>query len=585
MSRVSGVGFQTDMRARASLVGVALTLTGCTGVVFDGTPSPSVPATDIDVPGVDCATAPGVSPLRRLPQRVYRQAVIDVLTTSGLSSMIPSIEPALDAVPPDSTLSFLSHDNRLSTEHLSAWFAVATGVGDAIEQSAPARTALVGACGTAARLTPECRARLFDGFGRRVLRRPLTDTERAELTDLDDGTRPAAEALRAMVVVLLLSPSFLNQVELNGAQRSAGAPLELTSWELASRLAFTYWRSIPDDALLDAAANGSLLTEAGFRAQLERVFADPRTRRGLWAFWQEWLKLEAFPGFSVNRPGFQSLTRGLSFTNDTYAEMVEEVRLLTERHTFEAPASMDELLTTNVSLTRSNTLAAIYGAVVWNGQGEPPRLTNRAGLLQRAAIVVSNQEHTNPFHRGAIMRRALLCDVLPQPDPVALPPGSLDPPPFSAAATTRQRYEAKVANNPLCTGCHENFSDLGYVQEAFDAIGRVRTKERVFDEQTGAMVAELEFDLQTVPRVRLDDDRPVRDVAELNERIVESGRVATCLVRNFTAMSLRRNGVTGADQCAEARVARRLREGGTLAEAFKAIALEPSFRQRAVEAP
>jgi hypothetical protein len=206
--------------------------------------------------------------------------VIDVLTTSGLSSMNLSIEPALDAVPPDSTLSFLSHDNRVSTEHLSAWFAVATGVGDAIEQSAPARTALVGACGTAARLTPECRARLFDGFGRRVLRRPLTETERAELTDLDDGTRPAAEALRAMVVVLLLSPSFLNQVEVDGTSRSAGAPLELTSWELASRLAFTSWRSTPDDALLDAAANGSLLTEAGFRAQRERASRTPERTGG-----------------------------------------------------------------------------------------------------------------------------------------------------------------------------------------------------------------------------------------------------------------------------------------------------------------
>jgi hypothetical protein len=265
--------------------------------------------------------------------------------------------------------------------------------------------------------------------------------------------------------------------------------------------------------------------------------------------------------------------------------MVDEVRLLTERHTFDAPTSMDGLLTTNAMLSQSRTLAAIYGIPQWNGQGAPPELSTRAGLLQRAAILVSNQEQTNPFHRGAIMRRAFLCDALPQPDPVALPPGSLDPPPVSSAATTRQRYEQKIANNPLCTGCHGAFSALGYVQEGFDALGRARTKEKVFDEQTGAQLAALDLNVVAVPRVILDDDRPVRDAAELNARIVESGRVPTCLVRNFTASSLRRSATTGADVCAEARIARKLREGGSLADAFKGIALEPSFRQRTVEAP
>jgi hypothetical protein len=224
------------------------------------------PPTDVDAPGVDCTTNPAPSPLRRLPQRVYRQVVTDVLTASGLASLLPSIDPSLDAVPPDSPLTFLSHDNRLSAEHLSAWFGVATGVGDGLERSATARAALVGPCGTAPTLTPECRARLFDGFGRRVLRRPLTIEERDELTALDDGTRPGPEALRAMVVTLLLSPAFLNQLEVDGAAASRTAPLQLTAWELASRLSFTYWRSMPDDALLNAAADGSLLTDAGFRA-------------------------------------------------------------------------------------------------------------------------------------------------------------------------------------------------------------------------------------------------------------------------------------------------------------------------------
>jgi hypothetical protein len=77
-------------------------------------------------------------------------------------------------------------------------------------------------------------------------------------------------------------------------------------------------------------------------------------------------------------------------------------------------------------------------------------------------------ETTNPFHRGSLVRRALLCDPLPRPDPNSLPPGSLDPPPPSAAETTRQRF-ARKTESALCNACHAQFNDIGFVLEAFDA--------------------------------------------------------------------------------------------------------------------
>ena len=116
------------------------------------------------------------------------------------------------------------------------------------------------------------------------------------------------------------------------------------------------------------------------------------------------------------------------------------------------------------------------------------------GILQRAALLASSLEQTNPFHRGAFIRRSILCDNLPRPDPNSLPPGSLDPPPPSTAMTTRQRYAAKVDGNGLCQTCHASFSNLGYVMEAYDALGRFRTMEKVFDEQTGALLATLPID-------------------------------------------------------------------------------------------
>ena len=113
----------------------------------------------------------------------------------------------------------------------------------------------------------------------------------------------------------------------------------------------------------------------------------------------------------------------------------------------------------------------------WSGSDDYPKLPpgTRLGLLQRAGLLVANLEQTNPFHRGALIRRSVLCDALPQPDPNSLPPGSLDPPPTSTAQTTRQRFQAKVESKALCQTCHGGFSNMGYVLESFDTLGRYRT--------------------------------------------------------------------------------------------------------------
>src|SRR5690606_22828163 len=123
-----------------------------------------------------------------------------------------------------------------------------------------------------------------------------------------------------------------------------------------------------------------------------------------------------------------------------------------------------------ISVTPSTDLAALYGVEPWSGSGPYPTFPSgeRAGLLQRAALLVSNLEQTNPFHRGALVRRAILCDDLPQPDPNSLPPGALDPPPFDASQTTRERFQQKIEGNGLCENCHLAFSPIGYVMESFD---------------------------------------------------------------------------------------------------------------------
>jgi hypothetical protein len=243
-------------------------------------------------------------------------------------------------------------------------------------------------------------------------------------------------------------------------------------------------------------------------------------------------------------------------------------------------------LATDLSVTQSGDLARLYGVAAWSGRGEYPRLPagTRAGLLQRAALLVSNLEQTNPFHRGALLRRSLLCDPLPQPDPNSLPPGSLDPPPPSSAQTTRQRFQAKVDGKALCQACHGGFSDMGYVLESFDALGRYRESEQVYDEKTAEKLADLPIDTRATPKVTADDLAPVANAAELNQRLIDSQKVEACMAQRYFEYTTRR-AVSDAtlDTCVVQDLAAGLKDPAVgLSGAFRRLAKYSSFFQRKV---
>lgn len=540
---------------------------------------------------------PGVTPLMKLSTVQYRNTVRDLLAASGLSAVADGLTTLLAAVPDDSTVAFRGLDPRISTDHVAAYFQIAVAVGDAATSSDARLTALAGACATTSPLTTACLDGFLQNFARRALRRPLDSQELGEFRDVAQGSSPkaanAAEALRNVVVTLLLSPRFVNHLELAGTPLGGRQDyLALDPYETASRLSYTFWQTLPDDELLASAADGSLASDAGFEEQLDRVFSDARTQQTLWQFWNEWLRFESFTGFASERPAFQALAKGEQVGvagHNHWADMVQEIRDLTDLYTWKQKGTFAELMTSTVSVTRSADLARLYGVSAWSGSGAYPTFPsgNRAGLLQRGALLASSLEQTNPFHRGSLLRRAILCDGLPRPDPNSLPPGSLDTPPPSSALTTRQRFAKKVEGNALCETCHASFSNLGYVMEAYDALGRFRTMESVFDEQTGKLVATLPIDTSAVPQVVAGDLRPVSGPAELNDRILESGKVEACLSANYFRYALRRDpSRDSADACAYEAMRSELDQPGVgLRDVFRRIASESIFRRKKVGSP
>jgi len=539
----------------------------------------------------DKGAAPGVSPLMKLSTLEYKNTVKDLLTTVGAAAVLPSIDGLMASIPDDSLADgFRGRDNRTALEHVQGYFNVGRAVGDAVAKDPALLKAVAGGCASEPTLSASCANGFLDKFVRLAYRRPLTDADRAEYAALNDGARSPAQAIRAMLIVALSSPRFVHQVEVDGTVVASSSDLlQLTSFEIASRLSYAFWQSMPDAELMTAAEDGSLATDAGFAQQLDRVFKDPRTQETLWSFWNEWFRLEKFTGFETTRPALQALAAGESLGmagHEHYRDMVQEVRDLTQLFTFQKTGTVADLLTTDVSVTKSSDLAQLYGVTPWSGSGDYPKLPagTRAGLLQRAALLVSNLEQTNPFHRGALLRRSVLCDPLPQPDPNSLPPGSLDPPPPSSAQTTRQRFAAKVDGKALCQACHGGFSDLGYVLESFDALGRFRTMEQVYDEQTGEKLAELPIDTNAVAKVKPDDLAPVANAAELNQRLVTSEKVEACMAQRYFEFAARR-AVSDAtlDTCVVQDLAAGLKDPAVgLSGSFRRLAQYSSFFQRKV---
>jgi hypothetical protein len=460
-------------------------------------------------------------------------------------------------------------------------------VADSISADPALLRVVAGDCALAETLSEACVAGFITGFAERAYRRPLSAEDSALLHSFNDGVSPPSQVIRAMLMTVLNGPRFVNHFEVEGSPL-ADDLLRLDAYEVASRLSYTLWQTMPDETLLAAASDGSLNTEAGLVLQLDRMFADERAHAAIWRFWNEWLGLEGFTGFEFSRPGFQALAAGELVGedgHDHYADMVQEIQDLTQLFVFEKNAPLADLLTTNLSVTRSPDLARLYGVEPFTGSGEPPTFEagTRIGLLQRGALLVNALEGTNPFHRGALLKRNLLCTALPQPDPNNLPPGSLELPATTDAQTTRQRYEAKVAGNGLCEGCHALFSSVGYVMEAYDALGRYRTVELVFDEETGEKIAELPIDVSASVTIG-SETRQVNNPAELMQAIAASGQVEACMADKYFQYAMRRAPQAATeDKCVTIDLSQKLGDPSLgMAGALKSIAMYSSFFQRKV---
>ena len=241
---------------------------------------------------------------------------------------------------------------------------------------------------------------------------------------------------------------------------------------MASRVSFLLWNGPPDDLLLDAAARGDLVTEAGLVAEAERLLADPRARLALQAFFAQYLDLARLDHVS------RDLARWPMFSASMTASMRTEVQLLVDDLIHRTDSDIRQLFSTRRTFVNEE-LAALYGVAAEGASPvtfvpvELPDDGPRAGILTLGAFLTMNAHETltSPTNRGKYLRERVLCEIIPPP------PGDVNTDlgeDTEEAQTVREKLE-QHQKDPTCAGCHSMLDPPGFLFEHFDSIGAYRT--------------------------------------------------------------------------------------------------------------
>lgn len=444
-----------------------LLATGCRGVLDE--PGPAGPRGRDDCGGAGCVDrAAPASRVPRLSHTEWENTTRDLLlldAPSGLSSTFIG-DPVEGTFDNDGAA--LSVGASLARDYERAAEELARRVTE--DPAALERLMPVGAP-----TEPSARIDAFvRHFGERAYRRPLSSDEVARLTRLAADAPlhypeidRLAGGVRLVIEAMLQMPQFLYRPELTPADGSRA--FELSSWEIASRLSYALWGSMPDAELFDAARADRLRDPAVLRQQAERMLDDPRAHAMVGRFHFQWIDGSKFADLRRSSTLFPEWDPALP------RSMEEETLRFVEAVVFEEEGSLETLLTADWTVA-DPLLARVYGVEVPAGwvrvQLDPAQ---RAGILTQIGFLASQATaiESDPIHRGVHINRRVLCANLPAPPMNVAPLPDPDP---STPKTLRQRIDEHTGEGTCGARCHGTMiNPIGFAYEHFDALGRWRS--------------------------------------------------------------------------------------------------------------
>ncbi len=348
----------------------------------------------------------------------------------------------------------------------------------ATDNETPSRRRLFVARPTSAADEAACAKQILATLLRRAYRRPIDDEDfKVPLAHYEEGyANGGFEAgIEAAVAAILVQPQFLFRIERDPPDVAAGTSYRLSDIELASRLSYFLWSSIPDDELLDRAAAGKLSQPEELERQVRRMLADRRSQALVTNFAGQWLYLRNLESLSPDMRLFPD------FDDNLRQAMRQETERLFE-HVLRGDRSVTELIAAdftflNERLARHYGIPHVHGSRFRRVQldGESPQAQKRGGLLRHASVlsVTSYATRTSPVIRGHWVLANLLGSPPPPPPPdvPALADNTV-----SSQLSVRDRL-AQHRANAACASCHNVMDPVGFALENYDAVGRWRTTE------------------------------------------------------------------------------------------------------------
>jgi Protein of unknown function (DUF1592)/Protein of unknown function (DUF1588)/Protein of unknown function (DUF1587)/Protein of unknown function (DUF1595) len=564
---------------KLGLVFAALAM-GCTGVVSGGSsgeaaggagpgaPHPTDPTNPTDPTGTtNPLDATGHYALRRLTNQEYTNTVQALLFTKQTPGATFQ-----ESLPGGSGYTNDSAALDISSALVATYYGAAAALAKEVIASKGTAGGAYSALVTCDTTQATCAQQTVSALAKRALRRPVTPADldaTSGLMSVFSASGTFDQGLYDVIVALLMHPEFLMIPVVNAASLDPTAIFKLDDYEVASRLSYFLWQSMPDDALTATADQGTLHQTDVLRAQVIRMLSDARATNLKNVLRDEYAGL-----LSLTRTDFTQLGQ----TNDLRDSMVGETDAFLA-DILSNDRSPLTLLTGTQSFV-NKTLAGWYGLSFPAGQSSAtflPLASTRTGLGSQASVLVNtaggSPTFTNPIKRGHWLASKLLC-INPPPPPPNIPPL---PPASQTNPTVRQRLAAHLST-PSCTACHVAMDAVGLGAENYGPFGQWRT---TYDDQTpvdasGALPTNAAGTAGTA----------FTDSASMYQALGSSEMAKTCVALQFMKLALSRDLPTTADQSAASAVALSgVTATSHLSDLISSIVMTTEFLQQTGEAP
>jgi hypothetical protein len=434
-------------------------------------------------------------------------------------------------------------------------------------------------CATDGAADDACVEQFITDFGRRALRRPIDAETRVWLRGSYDAAIAEglafADAMDVLLAAMLQAPELVYRIEVGIPAEGQPAHIRrLDDHELASRLSYFLWDTMPD-AELFAAADAGELNGDGLRPQIERLLADARSEGRVQHFMSQWLQIDGGQLHLPLEEAFKDEDLFPEYGAPLQAAMRDELEAFVHRVFYEDDASFDELFNARDAYVNAS-LASLYGVAgpadddTWQWVELPAE--QRAGLLTRAAFltVFAAARPQSPIRRGVVVLEEVMCQPLGEP-----PPNASDTPVDGGddvdengdpiVRSVREDVEKRTQDD-ACHTCHGMINPVGFTLEHYDAIGRWQDIEVVTGQpidSSGMLFGDLEG--------------PVADGIELSSKLATSARVRECFADHWMSHAL---GLPGEelDPCTQESVRTSFVQSGDMRELLVNIVVSDAFR-------